>query len=135
MSKKKQNILTVILTIIGVAIIVLMLVFANKDKTVGQDDESYSIDFKVYYQNEELVIDDTLKFNEGESLLSLMERTYDIKTKQDGGMVAILSIDGYESDFVSSYFSLYIDGKYASIGPKNLILTGGLLIEWKWMEI
>ena len=41
----------------------------------------------------------------------------------------------YTSDFYSSYFSLYIDGKYSSFGANNIILTGGLSVEWKWIKI
>ena len=40
MDKKKQNILISIISIIGVAIILLMLHIANKDKTLGEDDNT-----------------------------------------------------------------------------------------------
>ena len=78
MNKKKQNILISIISIIGVSIILLMFYFSNKNKIVGNDDQSYKISFKVYYIEEQLVIDDILTFNENETLLSLMERTYEI---------------------------------------------------------
>ena len=135
MDKKKQNILISIISIIGVAIILLMLHIANKDKTLGEDDNTNSISFKVYYENNELVIDDTLKFNEDETLLQLMERSYEIETKADGVGTIVLSIESYTSDFTSSYFSLYIDGVYSSVGAKNIKLTGGLDVEWIWKEI
>ena len=133
--KVKQNILIAIISIIGVAIIVLMLLISNANKKMGEDDNSYTITLKVYYENNELVIDDTLTFNEDETLLSLMERTYKITTRKDGLTYAVLSINEYTSDFYSSYFSLYIDGKYSSVGANNIILTGGLSVEWKWIKI
>ena len=43
-------------------------------------------------------------------------------------------IDSYTTDFVSSYFSLYVNNNVSMTGPKNIILTGGLL-EWKWTKI
>ena len=135
MNKKKQNILISIISVIGVAIILLMLHIANKDKTLGEDDNTNSISFKVYYENNELVIDDVLKFNEDETLLQLMERSYDIETKVDSVSTIILSIESYTSDFTSSFFSLYIDGVYSSVGAKNLKLTGGLDVEWVWKKI
>ena len=135
MDKKKQNILIGIISVIGVAIIVLMLLISNANKKMGEDDNSYTITLKVYYENNELVIDDTLTFNEDETLLSLMERTYKITTRKDGLTYAVLSINEYTSDFYSSYFSLYIDGKYSSVGANNIILTGGLSVEWKWIKI
>ena len=81
------------------------------------------------------VKDDTLTFNEDETLLSLMERTYKITTRKDGLTYAVLSINEYTSDFYSSYFSLYIDGKYSSVGANSIILTGGLSVEWKWIKL
>ena len=135
MDKKKQNVLVGIISVIGVAIIVLMLFISSLNKTVAEDDNSYTINLKVYYENNELVIDDTLTFNENETLLSLMERTYEITTKQDAVSIAILSIDEYTSDFTSSYFSLYVNGTYSAIGAKDLLLTGGLLVEWKWIAL
>ena len=135
MDKKKQNILIGIISVIGVAIIVLMLFISQLDKKVAEDDNTYTITLKVYYENDELVIDDTLDFKENETLLSLMDRTYEITTRQDAVGSAILSINEYTSDFVNSYFSLYVNGTYSAVGAKDLILTGGLLVEWKWIEL
>ena len=135
MDKKKQNILISIISIIGVAIILLMLHFANLDKTLGEDDNTYTISFKVYYADNELVIDDNLTFNEDETLLELMERTYKIQTRKDAVSTLVLSIESYTSDFVTSYFSLYIDGTYSSIGARDIKLTGGLNVEWVWKTI
>lgn len=135
MDKKKQNILISIISIIGVAIILLMFYISGKNKSFGNDDASYQIAFKVYYVNDELVIDDTLTFTENETLLELMERSYDITTKKDAVSDAVVSIDSYTTDFTSSYFSLYINGEYSPIGAKNIILTGGLLVEWKYKKI
>ena len=56
-------------------------------------------------------------------------------TRKDGATYAILSINSYTSDFYSSYFSLYVNGTYSSVGSNDLILTGGLNIEWKWIKI
>ena len=64
-----------------------------------------------------------------------MERTYEITIKQDAVSTAILSINEYTTDFYSSYFSLYVNGTYSAIGAKDLILTGGLLVEWKWLKL
>ena len=64
-----------------------------------------------------------------------MERTYEITTKQDAVSIAILSIDEYTSNFTSSYFSLYVNGTYSAIGAKDLLLTGGLLVEWKLIAL
>lgn len=135
MDKNKQNILISIISIIGVAIILLMLHFANLDKTLGDDDNTYTISFKVYYTDNELVIDDNLTFNEDETLLELMERTYKIQTRKDAVSTIVLSIESYTSDFVTSYFSLYIDGTYSSIGARDIKLTGGLNVEWVWKTI
>ena len=81
------------------------------------------------------VIDDTLTFYEDETLLELMERTYTIETKKDSVGTIILSIDSYTTDFVSCYFSLYINGVYSSVGAKDVKLTGGLNIEWIYKKI
>ena len=135
MSKNKQNILVGIISVIGVAIIVLMLFLAGNDKALGTDDNTNQITFKVYYEDNSLVIDDVLTFNENETLLSLMERTYSITTRKDGSVYAVLSIESYTSDFTSSYFSLYVDGAYSPVGANDLLLTGGLLVEWKWIKL
>ena len=135
MDKKKQNILISIISIIGVAIILLMLHFANLDKTLGEDDNTYTISFKVYYMDNELVIDDNLTFNEDETLLELMERTYKIETRKDAVSTMVLSIESYTTDTISSYFSLYINGTYSSIGARDIKLTGGLNVEWVWKTI
>lgn len=135
MNKKKQNILVGIICLIGVAIIVLMLHLSGKEVEVGSNDYSETFTLKVYYQDNSLVIDDVLEFNENETLLSVMERNYEITTRKDGANYAILSINEYKSDFMNSYFSLYINGKYSSIGANSLIVTGGLEVEWKWIEL
>jgi hypothetical protein len=135
MDKKKQNILICIISIIGVAIILLMLHFADKNRVLGEDDNSYQISLKVYYVDDELVIDDQLTFNENETLLELMERTYELETKKDSVGTIVLSIDSYTTDFTTSYFSLYINGTYSSIGAKDILLTGGLNVEWKWKKV
>lgn len=135
MNKKKQNILVGIICLIGVAIIVLMLHLSGKEVEVGSDDYSETFTLKVYYQDNSLVIDDVLEFNENETLLSVMERNYEITTRKDGANYAVLSINQYTSDFVASYFSLYVNGTYSSVGASSLIVTGGLEIEWKWIEL
>ena len=135
MNSKKQNILISIISVVCIAIILAMFYIANLNKTVGEDDNSNTITLKVYYTDNELVIDDTLTFYENETLLSLMKRTYEITTKDDNVSEAILSINSYTSDFVTSYFSLYIDGVYSAVGAKNITLTGGLNVEWKWKTI
>lgn len=134
MDKKKQNILIIILSIISIVIIILMFVLINKNQSLGNGDGSNQISFKVNYENE-IVIDDTLSFKENESLYSLMERTYEIEVKQDGSMYAILSINEYKTDFVTSYFSLYVNGTYSTIGAKQLTLSGGMEIEWKCINL
>ena len=135
MNSKKQNTLISIISVVCIAIILAMFYIANLNKTVGEDDNSNTITLKVYYTDNELVIDDTLTFYENETLLSLMKRTYEITTKDDNVSEAILSINSYTSDFVTSYFSLYIDGVYSAVGAKNITLTGGLNVEWKWKTI
>ena len=72
---------------------------------------------------------------EDETLLELMERTYKIQTRKDAVSTIILSIETYTTDFISSYFSLYIDGTYSSIGARDIKLTGGLNVEWVWKTI
>lgn len=135
MNKKKQNVLVGIICLIGVAIIVLMLHLSGKEVEVGSDDYSETFTLKVYYQDNSLVIDDVLEFNENETLLEVMERNYEITTRKDGANYAVLSINEYTSNFVTSYFSLYVNGKYSSIGANSLKVTGGLDIEWKWIEL
>ena len=135
MDKKKQDILISIISIIGVAIILLMLYIVNLDKTLGEDDNTQTISFKVYYTENTLVIDDTLTFNEDETLLELMERTYKIETRKDAVSTIVLSIESYTTDTISSYFSLYINGTYSSIGARDINLTGGLNVEWVWKKL
>ena len=135
MDKKKQNILIGIISVIGVAIIVLMLFLTGKNQVLGNDDNTYKFSFKVYYEDNALVIDDILEFEENETLLEVMERNYEITVRKDAVSTAVLSIDSYTSDFTTSYFSLYINGTYSSIGPKDIILTGGLEVEWKWIKL
>lgn len=135
MDKKKQNILIEIISVIGVAIIVLMLFLMGKDQVLGNDDNTYRFSFKVYYEDNALVIDDILEFEENETLLQVMEKNYTITTKKDAVSTAVLSIDSYTSDFTTSYFSLYINGTYSATGPKDIILTGGLEVEWKWIKL
>ena len=135
MNNKSQNVLISIISVIGVAIILLMFYIANLNKTLGEDDNSYQISFKVYYIDNELVIDETLTFNENETLLELMNRTHQITTKVDNGSPMVLSIDEYSTDAKSCYFSLYVDGVYSSFGAKGITLTGGLSVEWIYKEL
>lgn len=135
MDKKKQNILIGIISVIGVAIIVLMLFISGKDRVLGNDDYTYKFSLKVYYENNELVIDDILEFEENETLLEVMERNYTLTLKKDVNCTAVLSINSYTSDFFSNYFSLYVNGTYTVVGPKEIILTGGLEVEWKLVSL
>ena len=135
MDKKKQNVLIGIISVIGVAIIVLMLFLTGQDKVLGNDDYTYRFTCKVYYENNELVINDVLEFEENDTLLDAMEKNYTITTQKNGNNIAILSINSYTSDFKKSYFSLYINGTYSVYGANEIILTGGLEVEWKWIGL
>ena len=135
MDKKKQNVLIGLVSILGVILMLLMLLLSGKDKILGVDDKTNTFTFKVYYHDNILVIDDVLEFEENETLLEVMEKNYKITTKKDVVNTALLSIDSYTTYFVSSYFSLYVNNNLSMTGPKNIILTGGLLVEWKWTEI
>lgn len=115
--------------------LIIGIIFWQKAKNNKVADSKGEIEFIVVYKNDEKVIDDKIKFKEEDTLFSLLDRTYTLVSDNGAYGHTIYTINGYETDFSASYFSIMINGEYATTGIDGIELVDGEVIEFVWQEI
>lgn len=135
-----NKILVKILISIFAAIALLLVFFLM----INRGSDSYgNIDFILYNENEEIVIEDQLSFNEGDTLFDVLNREYDLVCADSNyqrdetcshqfinGYV-LLEIEEVSSNWYDSVLSIYINGELANYGVSLIELEDGDLIEIK----
>ncbi len=140
MKKTARNTLISIIVVVVCLGIMIAMVRLIKTGVISSskgssENESYSVTIKVYDSSSVLAINDTFKYNEGDTLLKLMNEKYTLVLKKDTSGTMVLGINDYVTDWQTSYFALYVNGVYAISGSETLRLTADSIYEWKWMTI
>ena len=69
---------------------------------------------------------------EGTTALELLREAVEVETKGEGISAYVTSIDGLEAEeSKKEFWSMYVNGKMASVGAGSYILKNGDIIEWK----
>ena len=104
----KRIIIDCLITIICVGCMIGVFAYVkNRNKSNSFDEENVngSIIFKLYDDKEVLVIDDELKFTEGENIYNILDRNYTLETMDSFGIgKAIISVNEYKTSWTDDYF-------------------------------
>lgn len=140
----KRIIIDVVVGLICITIITGLLLYAksrNKTTEYDENNDSYSIVFRLYDEKGDMKINDTLKFTSGESVYNILNRNYDLKCKENAIGKAVLAVNEYETDFVNCYFAFYIKNetdeemKYSNLGVESVEALDKMEIELRWTGI
>ena len=121
----KKKIIQIIVSIVGVAVLALCIVWLTKSFVSTSDGE-----IEVAYINEEneVVKEVKIEFDEGDLLLDLLKENFDNVVFENGMLMAI-------EDFVtpsdwSFWIAIYIDGEMSNVGLTDIVFTDGTEIDF-----
>ena len=140
---KKINIKKLIIDILIVVLCIgsMIGVFAyiknrNKSNDFNEDDVKGSIVFKLYDENDSLVINDELEFSEGESIYNILNRNYTLKIIESAGIgKAIIEVNEYKTNWTDNYFAFYVDGGYSNYGVEGVKAKDKMEIKFVWTKL
>ena len=138
----KKKLINAIVLIIGVCVIAFTI---HKIKNPSSSSSTSSIDsgplpvfnLKVYYGDDTPVIDRNITFFHRQKLFEIMDNEFgdEIVYGHEAAGLTLMSIGEYESDWINSYFALYVDGQYSTVSGEHLEVVDGMQIEWVWKSI
>ena len=135
----KRIIIDCLITIICVGCMIGVFAYVknrNKSNSFDEENANVSIVFKLYDENEVLVIDDELKFTEGENIYNILNRNYTLKTVESVGIgKAITEVNEYKTSWSDDYFALYVDGVYSNYGVEALKAKDNMEIKFVWTKL
>ena len=121
----KKKIIQIIVSIVGVAVLALCIVWLTKSFVSTSDGE-----IEVAYINEEneVVKEVKIEFDEGDLLLDLLKENFDNVVFENGMLMAI-------EDFVtpsdwSFWIAIYVDGEMSNVGLTDIVFTDGTEIDF-----
>lgn len=140
---KKINIKKLIIDILIVVLCIgsMIGVFAyiknkNLSKDFNEKEANEHIVFKLYDENNELVINDELKFSEGENIYNILERNYTLVIKESVGVgKAIIEVNEYKTNWIDNYFAFYVDGAYSNYGVEGVKAKDKMEIKFVWTKL
>ncbi len=131
--KGNQKVLTIILSIVAVAILFACIIVGGKSFSADYDGkiivEVVDIDGKV-------IEDKIIKFSEGDTLVELLTDNFDnVEVTGEGEWQMIQKIETIEnvSDW-SKYISIYVDDVESPVGIASIKFTDGTKISLKLIE-
>ena len=121
----KKKIIQIIVSIVGVAVLALCIVWLTKSFVSTSDGE-----IEVAYINaeNEVVKEVKIEFDEGDLLLDLLKENFDNFVFENGMLMAI-------EDFVtpsdwSFWIAIYVDGEMSNVGLTDIVFTDGTEIDF-----
>lgn len=121
----KKKIIQIIVSIVGVAVLALCIVWLTKSFVSTSDGE-----IEVAYINaeNEVVKEVKIEFDEGDLLLDLLKENFDNVVFENGMLMAI-------EDFVtpsdwSFWIAIYVDGEMSNVGLTDIVFTDGTEIDF-----
>ncbi|WP_169864903.1 DUF4430 domain-containing protein [Sutcliffiella halmapala] len=96
-----------------------------------QQQEQAEVTVKLTKDGEEVISEETVEFEEGESIMEVMERNFDLTLDGD----FIVGIDGVESDTENSYFWTYtVNEEEVMVGAKEYILEADDVVQFNYAK-
>jgi len=111
--------------------------FVLRDQRVDHDAGQVRI---VIHDGEYLVGENSLSFSEGDSLFDILKREYSLLCANAAyqptedcnellfGSPVILGIDEVVTNWTSSYFAIYINDEYSTLGVGNVYVEDGDMV-------
>lgn len=109
----KKNIIKLIVTIVLVLIGVACYMIFMQEKT---SDDSGIVYFTLIDIDGNVVIDDTLTYEENDTLFEVISRNYEVESEKSQYGQYLYSIDEVKTNTFDTYLALYVDDKYAETG-------------------
>lgn len=135
----KRIIIDCLITIICVGCMIGVFAYVknrNKSNSFDEENANGKIVFKLYDDKNELVIDDELKFSEGENIYNILDRNYTLKTVESVGIgKAITEVNEHKTSWNDDYFALYVDGVYSNYGVEALKAKDNMEIKFVWTKL
>ena len=121
---QKKNLLTLILSLVGVVVLCLAIYFISSSFKSNSDGEITVI---VEMLDGTVEKEKTIEFNEGDELVTLISENFD-NVVFDNGM--IMAIESYTtpSDW-STFLCVYVDGNMSMVGLSEIEFTDGTEIK------
>lgn len=121
MKDKKATILKACLTVVGIIVLAVVLVFIAS-KFVSKDDGKITVEFI----NGDVKVEEVIGFEEGESIEDLLKENFDNVVFEDG---MLMSIEDYvtPSDW-STFISVYVDDVMSEVGLLQVEFKDGTKI-------
>ena len=121
MKDKKATILKSCLTVVGIIVLAVVLVFIAS-KFVSKDDGKITVEFI----NGDVKVEEVIGFEEGESIEDLLKENFDNVVFEDG---MLMSIEDYvtPSDW-STFISVYVDDVMSEVGLLQVEFKDGTKI-------
>ncbi|WP_404442597.1 DUF4430 domain-containing protein [Sutcliffiella horikoshii] len=108
----------------------------NETTTESQEqkEEQLSASIKLTKEGEEVISEDTIEFEEGESLMEVMDRNFDLTTGFGGDF--IVGIDGLgseeEADF---YWNISVNGESLMVGANDYTLEENDEVHFDYQKV
>lgn len=130
---KKQKVLTIILSIVALAILITCIIIGRKSFSAKYDGK---IIIEVVDIDEEVIKEKRIKFSEGDTLVELLIDNFDnVVVTGEGEWQMIQKIETIENaaDW-STYISIYVDNVESQVGIASIEFIDGTKISLKLIE-
>ncbi|WBL17629.1 DUF4430 domain-containing protein [Sutcliffiella sp. NC1] len=106
----------------------------NANAGVEQNEEVNKVTIKLVKDNgEEVISEEALQFEEGETLIDVMHEHFELTTDDSGAF--IVGINGIESDYENNYFWIYTaNNEEVLVGANEYVLKDGDVIEFNYSK-
>ena len=129
MKNKKKLILTIVLSVVAVIIFIGAYLMLSKDYTSDSDGE---ILVTLVDLDGNVVKEKTIKFNEGDTILPLLEANFSNVVMENGMLMTIETLTT-PSDW-SSYICIYVDDEMSMVGLLDIAFTDGTKLSFVMTE-
>ena len=124
---KKELILNLVVTFIGIVVVALVGVFLLKENT---SDTKGDITIEVINLNGEKVINDEISFKEGDTLLGLLKENYELRSDDSYGSTFIYDIDDVKTGN-DTFLGIYVNDEMSMVGVDLIELEDGLIVSFR----
>jgi hypothetical protein len=124
---KKELILKLVVTFIGILVVALVGVFLLKENT---SESKGNIIVEVIDLKGEKVIDDKISFKEGDTLLGLLKEHYELRSDDSYGSTFIYDIDDVKTGN-DTFLGIYVNNEMSMVGVDLIELQDGLIVSFR----
>lgn len=106
----------------------------NSAPVEEQHENNLSTSIKLTKEGEEVISEDTFEFEEGESLMDVMDRNFDLTTGFGGDF--IVGIDGIGSeDEADYYWNISVNGESLMVGASDYTLEENDEVHFDYQKV